>query len=102
MPAFENISGKGGLLNSSITCILQDYLGYLWLGTENGLVKYDGYSMKVFQPEEDDICSIISDRGITTIYEDKNKVLWIGTLAGLNKLNRADESFQYYRHLNGN
>ena len=56
--------------------------------------------MKVFQPEDDDTCSI-SDRGIVTIYEDKNKTLWIGTLGGLNKLNRADESFKYYKHIPG-
>ena len=99
-PLFENISSKVTLPNSSITCIFQDYLGYLWLGTENGLVKYDGYSTKIFQPEKNDSCSI-SSRGIVTIYEDKNKTLWIGTLDGLNKLNRADESFINYKHIFG-
>jgi len=50
-PVFENITVKDGLPENNVTCILHDYLGYLWFGTQNGLVKYDGYSMKVFLPE---------------------------------------------------
>ncbi len=96
-PVFEKISTRLGLPNTTITCIFQDHLGYLWLGTENGLVKYDGYSMKVFKPQPDDYSSI-SNRGITKIYEDKSNVLWIGTLGGLNKLNRIDETFIRYHY----
>jgi signal transduction histidine kinase/ligand-binding sensor domain-containing protein/DNA-binding response OmpR family regulator len=96
-PVFDNTFGQISLPNSSITSILQDHLGYLWLGTENGLVKYDGYSTKIFQPDEND-SNCISGRGIVTIYEDKNNTLWIGTLNGLNKLNREDESFKTYKH----
>ncbi len=96
-PVFQNITIKDGLPENSVTCILQDYLGYLWFGTQNGLVKYDGYSMKVFQPEANNSNSI-SDRGIVTVYEDKNKTLWIGTLNGLNKFDRANELFKRYRY----
>ncbi len=97
-PVFENITIEDGLPENSVNCILQDYLGYLWIGTQNGLAKYDGYSMKVFQPEKDNNSSI-SDRGIVTIYEDKNKTLWIGTLnGGLNKFDRTNESFKSYRY----
>ena len=100
-PVFEKIPIRTGLPNTTITCILQDHQGYLWLGTENGLVKYDGYSMKVFQPEKNDTGSI-SSRGIVKIYEDKNNVLWIATLDGLNKFNSADESFVPYKQDPGN
>ncbi len=99
-PVFEKIPIRTGLPNTTITCILQDYQGYLWLGTENGLVRYDGYSMKVFQPDINDSGSI-SSRGIVKIYEDKNNILWIATLDGLNKFNRADESFVSYKHYPG-
>ena len=94
-PVFEYLSMEDGLPESSVTCILQDYLGYLWLGTQNGLVKYDGYSMQVFQPGKND--SSISSGGITSIFEDKNKTLWIGTWNGLNKFNRINESFKCYK-----
>jgi len=99
-PRFEKIPLGAGLPNSTITCIQQDYLGYLWIGTENGLVKYDGYTMTVFKPAtENEAC--ISDRGIVKVFEDKNKDLWIGTLNGLNKLNRADETFIHYKNIHG-
>ena len=97
-PVFENISMEDGLPENSVTCILQDYLGYLWLGTQNGLVRYDGYSMTVFQSEEGD-SGTISGRRITTIFEDKNKVIWIGTLNGLNKFDRVSETFNSYKYI---
>jgi len=87
-PVFESITVEDGLPENSGWCILQDYLGYIWIGTQNGFVQYDGYSMKVFQPEKDNTGSI-SSGFITTIYEDKNKTLWIGTWdSGLNKFDR--------------
>ena len=95
-PLFETLSVEDGLPENSVTCILQDYLGYMWFGTKNGLVKYDGYSVKVFKP--DTVRNkTISGRVILKLYEDKNKTLWVGTLDGLNKFNREDESFTSYR-----
>ncbi|MFO7524602.1 MAG: two-component regulator propeller domain-containing protein, partial [Ignavibacteriaceae bacterium] len=52
--------------------------------------------MKVFLPEENDSSSI-SSREIVTIYEDKNKTLWVGTWNGLNKFNRINETFTRYK-----
>ncbi len=95
-PVFENISIKDGLPENSITCILQDHLGYIWLGTQNGLVRYDGYEMQIFQPDEKDSLSI-SGRRITVIFEDGNNVMWIGTLNGLNRFDRVDNSFASYK-----
>ena len=96
-PVFEDITIKEGLPQNTVLCILQDYLGYLWIGTEYGLVQYDGYSMKVFQPEEYKSNSI-SNSSVLIIYEDKNKTLWIGTDGGLNKFDRVNESFKSYRY----
>ena len=93
----ENLSIADGLPENSVTCILQDYLGYLWLGTHNGLVKYDGYTMENFQLEENNP-SGITIKGIVTIYEDKHKTLWVGTLNGLYKYDRIDNSFKSYKH----
>ncbi len=55
---FEHITIEDGLPENSVFCILQDHLGYLWLGTQKGLVKYDGYNMTVYQPNPDDTLSI--------------------------------------------
>ena len=94
-PVFEEITIADGLPEDSGSRAFEDYLGYLWLGTQNGLVKYDGYTMKVYLPEKDNVRSI-SNGYIVTIYEDKNKNLWIGTVDGLNKFNRASESFERF------
>jgi len=70
----------------------------MWFGTQDGLVRYDGYSMKVYQTDPDDSLSI-SNRNIFTIYEDGSGTLWIGTRkGGLNRFNRATETFTRYVH----
>ena len=94
-PVFEHLTIADGLPENSVHCMLQDHLGYLWLGTQNGLVKYDGYNMKIYQPDFNDSLSI-SNRQIMTIYEDKSGILWIGTRGGLNALNRTTETFTRY------
>jgi len=98
---FEHITIEDGLPENSITCILQDHLGYLWLGTQNGLAKYDGYNMTVYQPNPDDSLSI-GHQYITTIYEDRTGTLWIGAgwneFGGLNKFDRTTETFTNYLH----
>jgi signal transduction histidine kinase/ligand-binding sensor domain-containing protein/DNA-binding response OmpR family regulator len=95
-PVFETISIEDGLPENSVTCILQDYLGYMWFGTKNGLVKYDSYTMTVYKPDKINDKSI-SGRVIIDLFEDNNKTLWVGTLDGLNRFNRGDESFTSYR-----
>jgi len=96
-PIFEHLTIEDGLPENSVRCILQDNLGYMWLGTQNGLVKYDGYNMTVYQPNPEDSLSI-SDRQIQTIYEDKSGTLWIGTQGGLNRFDRKTETFTSYMH----
>ena len=95
-PVFEQITVEDGLPINSITCMIQDHFGYLWLGTTNGLVKYDGYNMKVYQPDPDDSFSI-SGEMIRSLYEDKRGTIWIGTrFGGLNSFDRKTEKFTRY------
>ena len=96
-PVFEHFTIADGLPENSVRCMLQDHLGYLWFGTQNGLVKYDGYSMKVFKPDSNDSLSI-GHRQIHAIYEDDSGTLWIGTpKGGLNLFDRVTETFTRYR-----
>jgi signal transduction histidine kinase/ligand-binding sensor domain-containing protein/DNA-binding response OmpR family regulator len=96
-PVFEHLTIEDGLPENSVRSILQDHLGYMWFGTQNGLVRYDGYKMRVYRPDPDDPASI-SDRQITTIYEDRSGHLWVGTGVGLNCFDRATETFTRYVH----
>ncbi|MCU0414700.1 MAG: hypothetical protein MUE91_09920 [Ignavibacteriaceae bacterium] len=97
-PRFEHLTVKDGLPENSAKAILQDYLGYMWFGTQAGLVKYDGYDMTIYNWSAD-IDSSLSSGSIMSIYEDRKKNLWIGTWAsGLNRFNRTTETFKSFLH----
>jgi ligand-binding sensor domain-containing protein len=97
-PKFEHIGLKDGLPENTIPCMLQDRFGFLWIGTHDGLVRYDGYSMTVYRQDPGNPKSI-SDNYIYAIYEDRAGTLWVGTyFAGLNKFDRSSETFTRYMH----
>lgn len=90
---FENINIQAGLSRSTVSAILMDQEGYLWIGTANGLNKYDGYTFSVFRSSSNDQFSL-SDKSIGALLEDSEKTLWIGTSDGtLHKYNRSAGNF---------
>lgn len=89
---FYNFSTENGLPTNEVQHIFQDSYGFLWLATNSGLVRWDGYSLKVYTHEESDPGSI-NDNIVYTIYEDSHKRLWIGTIDGLNYYNRETDDF---------
>ena len=94
---FENISTREGLSQSSPNCIFQDSRGILWIGTEDGLNKYDGYSFIVYKPEINNPGSISNNR-IKCIIESKDGKLWIGTNGGgLNVYDRKQDLFEHFK-----
>ncbi|MGH7493795.1 MAG: sensor histidine kinase [bacterium] len=95
--AFERISTEQGLSQSSVHAILQDHQGFLWIGTEDGLNKYDGYNFTVYRHDASDSTSI-SDNLVNTVFEDRAHRLWIGTKNGLNLFDRATEKFTRFQH----
>jgi diguanylate cyclase (GGDEF)-like protein len=97
---FEHINIGDGLAINHGRVILQDNTGFLWIGTFDGLVRYDGYDVKVFRNDPTDINSI-SDSVITSISEDSQNNLWVGTNVGLNLFNPKTEQFIRYRHQTG-
>ncbi|MBN2213227.1 MAG: GAF domain-containing protein [Bacteroidales bacterium] len=93
---FENISIRDGLSQSSPNCIIQDSRGILWIGTEDGLNKYDGYSFVVYKPEVG-VTGSISNNRINCIIEAKDGNLWIGTNGGgLNLYDRRTDMFFHH------
>ncbi|NUQ41932.1 MAG: sigma 54-interacting transcriptional regulator [Calditrichaceae bacterium] len=97
-PRFEHLSVAEGLPENTVNWIIQDRLGFLWMSTQNGLVKYDGYAFTTYMFEPHNPQSL-SDRNPMEILEDHLGNIWVGTLrGGLNRFNRASETFTHYRH----
>jgi ligand-binding sensor domain-containing protein/signal transduction histidine kinase len=93
---FERLGLEDGLSQSTVHAILQDKLGFLWIGTEDGLNRYDGYTFQIYRPDPENPEGI-NDRWITYLYEDSQGYLWIGTRLG--GLNRYDPNTGIFTHL---
>ena len=93
---FEHLTSEDGLSQNAGLSIFQDSRGYLWIGTQDGLNRYDGYSFKIYKHDPDNPNSI-SYNSVLSIAEDKNGSLWIGTWGGgLNRFDPATETFIRY------
>jgi ligand-binding sensor domain-containing protein/signal transduction histidine kinase/DNA-binding response OmpR family regulator len=76
-----------------VRCILKDHFGYMWFGTSDGLIRFDGVNLNVYENDPDSPFSL-SHNIVNAIIEDKDYNLWIGTSNGLNKYNREKDNFQ--------
>jgi len=94
---FEHLTVDEGLSYNTVFCFLQDSRGFLWIGTYDGLNKYDGYKFIVYKNSPEDSLSI-SDNMIHALCEDKNGDIWAGCGwgGGLNKFSRETEKFTRY------
>ncbi|MBL4656806.1 MAG: hypothetical protein JKX73_02315, partial [Flavobacteriales bacterium] len=85
-----------GLSQTIVFSITQDENGYIWVGTEDGLNRYDGYEFKILRNKPDDGNSL-SGNNISRIFEDSKGNLWIGTYGnGLNILNHETGKITRY------
>ena len=83
------------LSNSAITSVYMDQYDYVWLGTWDGLNRYDGSSIKVYKPDPF-LKGAISNNVIRDVLEDGNGDLWVVTHLGINRYDRIANSFQVY------
>lgn len=90
---FSHLTQEHGLPSSSVMSILQDTHGFMWLGTVNGLVRYDGRQIKKFEYDDKNQASI-SNPLVTALIEDRDHVLWIGTRSGFDRLDLHTETIQ--------
>ncbi|RSZ61136.1 GAF domain-containing protein [Massilia atriviolacea] len=92
---FEHIGLEQGLSQETVQTILQDRQGFMWLGTQAGLNRYDGYRMTVFKNDPADPDSI-ADNYISASFEDEQGRLWFGTKGGLIRYERGTRKFIRY------
>ena len=95
---FHRLMLADGLSQSSIISNFQDSRGFIWMGTQDGLNRYDGRQIISYKSDPDDPNSL-SDPNIWSIAEDADGNLWIGTEGGgFNRFNRNQENFTPYRY----
>ncbi|MEO5984122.1 MAG: two-component regulator propeller domain-containing protein, partial [Ferruginibacter sp.] len=95
---FDRLTVEDGLPENYVVCSMQDKYGYIWFGTQNGLVRYDGYQVKVYNLQTADKKERIY-RSITTLFEDSKGNIWVGTYGeGLFRFNRAADNFTPFAH----
>lgn len=86
---------SGKLSSSLINCITQDKHGFIWIGTEYGLSKFDGYRFTNYYYDSKD-STTITDNIISSFLVDKKGNLWIGSAKGLMRYNYESNNFKRY------
>jgi ligand-binding sensor domain-containing protein/DNA-binding CsgD family transcriptional regulator len=95
---FTPVGATNGLEARIVPSLLVDRDGFLWIGSREGLFRYDGYEPMAFLPDADDP-GAISDIDIRCVYQDSDGDLWAGTYSGgLNHYDTATGEFRHFRH----
>lgn len=95
---FSHFDLEDGLSQRSVSAMVTDKEGYIWIGTQDGLNRFDGYEFQVFRNIPNDSTSLSSNY-ITDLLLDEKDNLWIGTLdGGLNYLDKSTGNFTRYIH----
>jgi signal transduction histidine kinase/ligand-binding sensor domain-containing protein len=94
---FKHLTVADGLSSSIIVSILQDYQGYMWLCSYEGLNRYDGVTIVTYKNIPSDSTSLPSDQ-IRTVFEDHNNNLFFGTAGGLVQYDRDLDCFLNFRY----
>lgn len=82
-------------ISSGVSTILQDRIGFVWVGTFSGLYKYDGYNCTAYTHDPEDSNSLVSDK-ISALCEDDAGTLWVGTWVGLERFDRINGTFRHF------
>ncbi len=94
---FDRLSTEDGLSNDNVKGIHQDRRGFLWISTDRGLNRFDGYAFRVFRHDPDDSTSV-GDDVVNAVLERSDGRFWVATAGGLNVLDPASATFTRLRH----
>ena len=95
---FDRYSAVDGLSQNTINCMIQDRYGFMWIGTQDGLNRFDGKDFQVYRFDQDDSTSL-SYNYIWTLLETSDGSIWAGTFGGgLNRYDPRSDRFSRYQH----
>ena len=93
---FQPLSVEQGLPHNYVHSVTQDHKGFIWIGTNYGLARYDGYNFKVFQPDNQNKYSI-THKPVSRLFADSKDRLWFAiNSGGINKMDIDKERFTGY------
>ncbi|RZL47006.1 MAG: hypothetical protein EOO93_25425, partial [Pedobacter sp.] len=98
--SIKYIGVENGLSNNIVNSLYQDGFGFVWMGTYDGLNRYDGYNFKVFRNNWGEENSLINNH-ITALNGAGNRV-WIGTQKGVSYYDYSDSKFHNLKYKNNN
>ena len=90
---FKQYQVENGLSNNNVTCSIQDTHGFMWVGTRDGLNRFDGYSFRIFRDTDEGVKSL-GNNWILSLAIDNKGSLWVGTFMGIYKYNEKEENFE--------
>ncbi len=91
---FDNLTLKDGLSSKDISFVHQDQRGLIWIGTKDGLNRFDGINIKVYRKSQK--TSSLIDNRLNSIIEDTDGTFWIGTQGGISHFNPFFETFENF------
>lgn len=97
-----HLTQRDGLSSDHVTCILRHAQGYLWVGTDYGLNRYDGYRFVHYLPDNRRRHRTVSNEKINALAQDAQGDLWIATNDGLNRYCPRTDSFSVWRNTGRN
>lgn len=92
---FVHYDISNGLSDNSVQALIQDTRGYMWIGTKNGLNRFDGYTFKTYRHVPGDSATLGSNY-IFSLFEDKEHRLWVGTTQGIYMYQPQTEEFRQF------
>jgi signal transduction histidine kinase/ligand-binding sensor domain-containing protein/DNA-binding response OmpR family regulator len=93
---FRKVSIEHGLPYNGVNAIARDSKGFVWIGTDEGLARYDGTGFKIFKHDAKDPNSILSDL-VTALLVDGDSLIWCGTQEGVGAFDMHTNKFTNYR-----
>src|SRR6201995_2611142 len=94
---FDHFGTREGMSQINVNCIIQDSRGFMWIGSRNGLNRYDGYKFIIYRFDSQNKNSL-SNNMIPDVVEDHEGNIWIASQGGLNEYVRNTGTFVRYMH----
>ena len=97
---FRHLGVTEGLTNNCISSIVQDSRGTLWIGTNDGLNRFDGGNVRTYK-NGDRLSGNLPNNAVTSLFVDKEGILWVGTSEGLSKYLPGEDRFVPIQGISG-